>query len=241
MNIEYCIISISEDRAAHKESIRHNVKLPAAGEIEFVNARDTEQLNRIMKKHSDITLREWTPKLGELGVWLSQVQCWDYAANMSADALIVFEDDALVSPGFKGFLDLYLEDLPEDWDFLSLAVPENQRKDFLYRQVYDDTGHPKNIIRAGEKAFEYEYGAPILARAYQGYCCVATMYSKQGAQKLLTLAKEYGMYTPVDCFLFLSSHRGRLNAFAPKPDSPMGVGIDWHIPTSVQKTDRFVR
>jgi GR25 family glycosyltransferase involved in LPS biosynthesis len=239
MKIEYTIISISEQRAAHKQALRGLLNLSEAKDIEFVNATDCGQLEKILSKYPNIKPKDWIPRLGELGVWLSQIQTWYYLANSNIDALIVFEDDAIISPAFESILDLYIDDLPDNWDFLSLSVPDNQRQDFYYRQVYDETGHPKTVIRAGEKTYEFDYGKPTLARVYQGYCCVATMYSKAGATKLLKLVEEFGIYTPVDCFLFLQAHAGRLNAFAPKPNSPMCVVIDWLCPTSIHTTDLY--
>ncbi len=239
MKIEYTIVSINDERAGHKEALRGLLSLPEITDIEFVNARDKEQLNRILAKYPTIRPNQWIPKLGELGIWLSQIQCWKWLVESDTDALIVFEDDAIATGSFESILGLYVDDLPDDWDMLSLSVPDNQRQDFYYRQVYDEHGIPKSLVKAGDKPYEFEYGKPTLARAYQGYCCVATMYSKKGAQRLLELAEEYGIYTPVDCFLFLQAHAGRLEAFAPKPISPMCVVIDWFAPTTIHTTELY--
>lgn len=239
MSIPFTIISVNDQRAAHKEALRSLLDFPEITDIEFVNAVNREQLDRILAKYPNIRPKEWVPKLGELGVWLSQIQTWDYLVKSEHDSLIVFEDDAIISPAIGSILAMYIDDLPEDWDFVSLSVPDNQRQDFYYRQVYDETGHPKTLIKAGEKTYEFDYGKPTMARVYQGYCCVATMYSKRGAQKLLSLAEEFGIYTPVDCFLFLQAHAGRLNAYAPKPNSPMCVVIDWMTPTTIHTTERY--
>ncbi len=79
-----------------------------------------------------------------------------------------------------------------------------------------------------------------MARAYQGYCCVATLYSPSGARRLLEIAGEKGMYTPVDCFLFQEAHgKNAVRAYAPTPDAQRIVDIDWNTPTTIHGTDRF--
>lgn len=169
---------------------------------------------------------DWVPSEGEAGIWLSNYFNW-YAVSQRTGPLIVFEDDAIIDEGFGEGLNDVLNDLPEDWDFVSLWVPDNQKIDYRYNLSYNEDGHPQiyGMRPDGLPSF-FDYGAPNTARVYQGYGMVATMYSPKGGMKIMKLVKKYGLYTPVDCFLMEQAHRGNLNGYAPKPDKVF-VYYDW--------------
>lgn len=242
--IKYTIISIDDSRQSKKSHIRNVLFFyDEVKDIEFVNGSDTEQVKRIQKQFPNFKIHPeiWIPKKGELGVWYSQMQCWKWAADNNQH-LIVFEDDAIIDLAFEKVWHGLLEELPATYDFLSIFVPDNQEQDYMYVVQYDEQGIPVNInLAPREEASTHYMGAQYLARAYQGYSCVATMYSPKGARKLLDLADRYGMYTPVDCFLFLRAHAGDLEAYAPKPSGYVKrvVSVDWGAPTTIHHTDKI--
>lgn len=243
MNIAYTIISIGDTRADNKEKIRNTINsIPEVTDVEFCKAADLRQLKRFKDRFPNLNPDEniWMPTLGEYGIWMSQASCWQYAIDNNIN-LIALEDDALVQDNFDRVLEQYLSETPEGWDFISLCVPGNQLGDISYRVVYDDNGVPKTRVRAGETPYKFRFGSRIMARAYQGYCCVATLYSPKGAARLLEIANEKGVYTPVDCFLFLEAHgKNQVQAYAPTPDAERIVDIDWATPTTIHNTDRYV-
>lgn len=167
----------------------------------------------------------------ELGIWYSHMSCWQAALR---EELLVFEDDAILAPNFmNGFSDLYRE-LPQDYDTFSLFVPNNQEQDFYYNTIYDADGEAKYSgypPRKTDKDSIYLIGSAIIAKAYQGYSLVCTLYSPKGADKLLTLARKHGMHAPVDCFVFKEAHRGNLISYAPRPTYPRLVSVDWNAPS----------
>jgi GR25 family glycosyltransferase involved in LPS biosynthesis len=239
--VKYTIMHIDDSRIEKRNHIRNVLFFyDEVTDIEFVNGADAEQVKRMRERYPNFTGRDvWNPKTGEAGVWYSQMQCWRYAAENEVH-LIVFEDDAIPDPKFESLWRALLTELPADYDFLSIFVPNNQTDDYFAVTFYDETGHP--IASAGANAEMSGFNfSENLATVYQGYSCVATMFSPKGGRKLLELADHYGMYTPVDCFLFLQAHAGRLDGYAPKPDwlYPRMVTIDWSAPTTVQHTDRI--
>lgn len=241
MIIGYTIISVDDSRAENKEHIRSSITcMEEITDIQFVDGRKRDELERAIATNQGIMPTGWNPTLGEMGIWLSQMECWKYTKN-ELDALVVFEDDALIQPNFDEDFPKYIHNLPEDWDLLTICVPDNQTQDFYYKVVYDETGCPVSPVRAGQKRYIYDYGSRILSRVYQGYCCVATVYSKQGAEKLLERAHKRQIYTPVDCFLFLESHRrdDGINGYAPRPDIPRIVNVNWEAPTTVHNSERY--
>jgi hypothetical protein len=120
--------------------------------------------------------------------------------------------------------------LPHDYDFFSMWVPDNQRRDFYINYSYDWNGTPFTLptgesTKDGAPCFRID-GSP-LAKVYQGYGGVATMFSRKGAEKLYTLAKAEGTFTTSDCFLFINAHRGIIKGYAPRPDVEQMFDYDW--------------
>lgn len=237
MHAEYTIVSIDDSRREKKEAIVKRVGLKRI-HIPSVNGRE-EDLSKYFKYYGVTHDPNYLVKLGELGVWFSQMNCWDYVSQ-SDKPLVVFEDDAIVHESFNDTLRSVLNDVPDDnWHFVSLFVPDNQRGDYFYKVKYDKNGAPG--VRRGIAKFEesqFYIGSQYIALAYQGYSCVATMYSPKGGQRLLERAREMGIYTPVDCFLFLETHKFLVNGLAMQPLlKPMPVAYDWdNSPTLVHNT-----
>jgi GR25 family glycosyltransferase involved in LPS biosynthesis len=238
--IRYAVMHIDDSRLTKRTAIRNKLLFYDEADIEFINGADPEQVKAMRKKYPNCTGREWIPKVGEVGVWYSQMQCWDWAVKNNKH-LMVFEDDAMLDPKFEELWHKMLQELPADYDFLSIFVPDNQENDYLYIRFYDEGGYATAESTVSADWSGYNFGAENLAKVYQGYSCVAAMYSPKGAAKLLALADEYGMWTPVDCFIFLHAHAGRLEGYAPKPSSwfPRAVHIDWEAPSTIRYGERI--
>lgn len=230
------IISISDRTPHYVKMIRDYVPFEEVTDIEYVNGRAEMGIgvSKVMRKE-ELWVSQWAPELGELGVWLSQYRCWQWCANNNED-LIVFEDDAVPTPHFKEIYDEFYPQVPDDYDFIAWFVPDNQQQDYSYRIQYDTEGVPLPVIHSGDDGYEYDYGAKDMARVYQGYSCVCVQYSPKGAQKFIDIVKTRGIYTPVDCFLYLAAHRGAVDGYAPKPYGPRPVIVDWNAPTEVHGT-----
>lgn len=226
--MKYNIISINDNRKYYKDQIRKYVDL----QEEVVASVEGACLNRDgkLEQHmNDLGLwfnSKWPLSVGEIGVWASNFLRWEKVSQMN-EPLVVFEDDAVIKSDFNPKLIYIYEQLPDDWDFVSLWVPDNQRIDYRYNLRYNADGDPE-IFGTRPVGFPsaFDYGAADVARVYQGYGMVATMYSPAGGKKLVELAKQYGLRTPVDCFLMQEAHKGALNGYAPKPDKVF-VDYDW--------------
>lgn len=231
--MKYTIITLNDDRALYKENIRKRVKFDEV-ELPAVNGSfvdlDFEMSSRGL--HSP-----WgNAKKGEIGVWLSNFDRWQWAAE-NDETLIVFEDDAIPAPHFTHSAQAILDELPDDWDFLSLWVPDNQKVDYQYDLVYNHIGDP--IIYGRKPYHESLFAHSILtAHVYQGYGMVALAYSPVGGRKLVSLARQTGACTPVDCWIYQQAHLEKLNGFAPTPPFANLVGYDWLAPSHVQQTDK---
>jgi len=231
--VKYNIITISDEREGYKTHIRKVVKIPEVV-IPATDARKVNLVDELDKRG----LPHPTPGLysiGEIGIWLSVFDCWQWAADNN-EVLVTFEDDAIPRPYFDDALESYLEEIPADWDFLCLWVPPNQRRDYLYDVTFDEHGNPD--IKGYLTKSLFDFGGLDLARAYNGYGNGATAFSPKGAQHFIDRARESGLYSPVDCFLYIEAHTGRCNGYSPKPIHAHAVGYDWAT-TTVHTTERF--
>lgn len=215
MRVAYTIVSIDDSRAGTRQAIRSRMAfLPEATGIEFVDGRNAAKLDeRLRGYQAGAHLHD-----GELGVWFSQINCWRYLARSDLDALLVVEDDAEIDAGIEFAMDRFMERLPAGWDFLALHVPQDQKQDYFYDRSFraDGTWHLVSERRHTLESSPHHFVDPILATAYQGYSSVAILYSRAGAEKLLTLVGS-AIRDPVDCFVFRQHHRGCLRGYAPKP------------------------
>lgn len=234
--MKYTIISIDDTRLEYKKVIRERVALPEVS-VPAVNGKEVDIQHELEKR--GVELKDvWHPTVGELGIWLSTMDCWTYTAE-SNEPLIVFEDDAIPTVKFQESLDNYISELPNDWHYLSLWVPENQYFDYLYDVKYDEDGRWEKVgDNRSEITSIHNYGAMRLSRVYQGYGNVATLYSPEGAAILEAHAKIYGITGPIDCWIHDRAHTKIVNGFAPKPRWAKAVTYDWAAETTVHKTER---
>ena len=222
--MEYSIITLDNPaRNWYKENIRKNI-----GDIPFVEMSSIDGRAKYahgLKIELGLKDTEWRYSQGELGVWLSHFIRWRYVSK-SNQPLLVFEDDAIIRANFLERLNSLMSEIPDDYDFVSLWVPENQRQDYMYNVRYDITGTP--VVHAPNTTGKsiYDIGLERASKVYQGYGLVATIYSPQGGKKLVKYADMYGLSTPADCFIFQHAHAERLNGYAPKPYHVF-VEYDW--------------
>lgn len=236
--MKYTIISLNDDRKQYKDAIRSNLGLEEV-RMQAVDGSRVNLPEEFAMRGLTFVSHAWpNAKTGELGVWLSNFDRWTMAAVLG-EPLLVFEDDAILDPCFnEKFSDLYNE-LPEDWDFVALWVPENQRQDYLYDATFDDHGSLRvNGIKMPEDSIYRIPEKTYAALVYQGYGMVSLMYSPRGGAKLRELAQRYGIDEPVDCWIYQQAHLGRLKGYAPKPEYADIVHYDWKAVSHVQLTER---
>lgn len=156
--------------------------------------------------HMNVPLNTWKPYdgratdplPGEYGVWLSTFYLFQYICKNNIKELLVLEDDIILEKDFITQLDLCLNELPEDYDFLSLYYFDGQ-----------------NTIDS-----RTEIGLKYIHRSLNQYAgCQATLYSLRGAKKLLKAMKRKGMEYTNDCFIFNQSHTGTVHGYSIKPNN----------------------
>jgi len=203
--LKYTIIHVN-DRA--KENIEYNKNI--LKDYEYVN--DIEFFNGNIKNpwdemhHRNIRTDSWNPYdgrtfpplPGELGIWLSVINTWDYIVENNIEYMLVLEDDVKLNESAIENLQILLDELPQDWSFLSLHYFDGQNNfdestnidaKYIHRSI--------NQLSAGQ----------------------AIIYSKSGATKLKKLVRRKGIEYTSDCFIFEQSRVGSISGYSIKPDT----------------------
>lgn len=224
--MKFSIITIDDSRADLKQNIRRVMGDYEEVPLDAFNARDKSiDLYAASKLEGLVLPEDNTFKRGEVGGWLSHFRSWKLAASLD-EPLLVFEDDALLPDNFAEVVAGFVPEVPTDYDFISLCIPEDQKPDYMWINEYSRMGEPNIIGRYEMEAASQHYvGQGRVARSYIGYGHTAVLFSPRGAAKLVDAATELGMITPADCFILNMSHCNRVMGYAPKPAYTDGFAV----------------
>lgn len=234
--MKYNIITIDDSRASYKDAIRKSITGIDEVVIPATNGRTVNLTYELFKRGLSIPDTN-SLSLGEVGVWLSTFDCWRWAYE-NDEELLVFEDDAIINPRFSEKLKEFMKEVPSDYDFVCLWVPDNQRQDYNYSVIYDDDGHPHIYGTLPDGQSSFDFGAEHAAMVYNGYGNVAQLFSPKGSKFFMDRAQKAGLYAPVDCYQYLEAHADRCEGYAPKPEYADLVSYDWP-ETTIHTTERF--
>ena len=195
-----------DDRAQHiidlnKERLK---EFSYINDINFVDARtvDVEE----MLTSLGVNLDSWNPYVGkmrpplkgELGIWASTINIWNYVIDKNLDSILVIEDDAELVVDAPNIIRSLVEELPENWDFLSLYFDPAQN-------MFDETT---------------DIGAKNIHKSINQHAQTQGMlYSNSGCKKLLNLLYEKGLEYTIDCFMYEQVRIADLNGYSIKPNS----------------------
>jgi len=202
--MKYTIIHIN-NRA--KENMEHNKLIlknfDYIDDIEFFDGNMGKAQDVI--NHLGIKIDVWNPYdgrqspplPGEYGIWLSTILTWEYIVKNKVSSMLVFEDDILLDKNFVSNLNDCINELPKDYDFLSLYYFSDQ-----------------NTV--DEKT---DFGAKNIHKSINQYSAgQAILYSYHGAKKLLKLVNRLGIEYTSDCFIFNKAQQGVVYGYSIKPD-----------------------
>lgn len=217
MNLAYTIITIDDSRAQLRDGIHYAMRRAGIEELPGIEYFDGREPGVIESRLSNLGLEITGSKFfrGEIGVWLSQISAWSEIASTYYDGVIVFEDDAVVSDEFIANYPRLLSGLPSDYDFMALNVPRDQISDYYYNRTFTTGGDwmlNNQYLHQLTRSPHY-IGDPTVCTAYQGYSCVAMMYSPRGARKLLDTVKRQGINGPVDCVIYQEHFKTNLKGY----------------------------
>ena len=141
------------------------------------------------------------PSAGVVGVWASNYKAYKRFLESEYDTLVLFEDDIILSKNFKTVLEMYVKELPLEWDFFSFFVPDDSL--FAFNS-------------------QHEIGADNVCISYQQWSCAGYMVSKEGARKAVEDVESRGINCPVDWYIFnfrmkQEENQQRFNTYTLKP------------------------
>lgn len=210
--MKYAIIHIN-DRCM--DNINHNREVLSnwdyINDIQYFNgiSGNAKDVLNHKKIKTDVWLpydgRSTDPLPGEIGIWLTTLNIFQYISDNNIDELLVFEDDVLIDKDFIDNFNKCYSDLPKSYDFLSLYYFEGQNYTDERTLIESDYIH--------KSLNQYSGGQAIL-------------YSNKGAKKLLRAMKRKGLEYTSDCFIFKQSHIDVVEGYSLLPTSKQMVYHD---------------
>lgn len=211
--MKYTIMHVN-DRAKNNIDFNKNIlkNFEYCDKIKFIDGNienGWDILNRIgieTNTWSPYDGRKTNPLPGEYGVWVSTINLWQYVVDNKIDKLLVLEDDIILQENFVENFNLYLNDLPNDFDFLSFYYFSKQNN------VDDNT----------------EIGSEYIHKSNNQYSAAqCILYSYSGAKKLLKLIKRKGIEYTNDCFIYKQAQVGLINGYSIKKENNIFLKHDY--------------
>lgn len=202
--MRYAVISINDSRIINVNNIKNNmIGWELVDSIKYVDGKIEDGFKIL--KDLGISTSVYKPDDGrkypmtkeEAGCWASHINCIIKTIENKYPILLVFEDDAIISDDFLEKFNLLIQDLPKDFDFLSLFNEPSQN-------VFDE----KSDI--GSK-----YIHKSLSQLSMNVCM---LYSLKGAYKIMKIAKHSGATYNIDSVIYRASCAGFLNGYIIRPD-----------------------
>jgi GR25 family glycosyltransferase involved in LPS biosynthesis len=154
-------------------------------------------------------------KIGELGVWASNIEAWKAFLDSDYDALLLFEDDVNLDPDFVKGMEAYLNKLPHEWDLFSPYIHWWQEGN-LYKEEYSVNDE--------------------ICIAYQNWSLAAYFISKEGARKALASISG-GIYTAIDLHLFKGIYD--FNAYTTQPKAKKYTDL-YYFESTIQNNPKLM-
>ena len=136
-------------------------------------------------------------KLGELGIWATNVTAWQNFLASDFEYALFMEDDFEVNEQFKDLLFAHVQELPDDWDMFSCGLGDWH----LYSPEVHDIGQPN------------------VCKSYHNLTMVCYLINKSSVKKMLDSVKER-VAAPFDIYMLYKPNI--FNTYAVKPDVPQG-------------------
>jgi GR25 family glycosyltransferase involved in LPS biosynthesis len=225
--MDYTIISVNN--RAIKNINKNKEYLQSSGfvfnEIDFVdgNNPNIDPFQELKNKNIDTSC--WSPsdnrKLsmmpGEDGVWLSNIMIYEYVVKNKIKNFMFLEDDVVLHNNFNKNFYLFFNDLPKDYDFLSLFYFDGHNEDNELSEI--GSSYIKKAIN--QKA---------------GFQCMVVSLS--GATKMLRHLKRYGTVYTNDCTVYYFGEQGMLNNYSKKKQTPRMVYHDTSVKSNVDPENK---
>ncbi|MFT6125146.1 MAG: glycosyl transferase family 25 [Shewanella sp.] len=182
--------------------------------ISAVYGKDLHDIDIAKVYDPQTNLQKYDKKLnlGEIGCYLSHVQCWQMIIEQQLDYALILEDDSILDPALMTVIQ-HINNLSADWDYIKLC---HGRK-------------PKGIVKSIVLDERFSLSTCLkLPASTRGQCV-----SFAGAQKLLATA--YPIARPVDIDIQFWFEK-QLRCFVVRPFPVIGTDLDSDINRQGRRT-----
>jgi hypothetical protein len=147
---------------------------------------------------------EWDPnrtigwRFGELGIWATNITAWKNFQDSNFEYAILMEDDFQINEKFQYYLNEYMQELPDDWEVLSMYI------------------NPNEFSRYSE---DYDIGKPNVCKTYHRLSMACYIINKRFVKKALDLIKT-PITEPFDVYILNEPYK--FNSYSIKPYKEKG-------------------
>jgi GR25 family glycosyltransferase involved in LPS biosynthesis len=137
-------------------------------------------------------------RFGELGIYASNLTAWKNFLASDFEYAVLMEDDFQINNTFKDHLTEYMQELPDDWEVLSMHM--NPNEDDRFNEHYD-------------------IGKPNVCKTYHRLSMACYVINKRFVRKALELIKT-PITEPFDVYVLNEPYK--FNSYSIKPGKPKG-------------------
>jgi GR25 family glycosyltransferase involved in LPS biosynthesis len=223
--MKYTIVYVNDRAKDHMKKIKQTLKdFDYVDDIKYYNGYEID--GKKMLDDLKINTEAWNPYdgrktapiAGEYGFMLTVISYFQYMVDNNIDKILIIEDDVILKDNFVKNLNLCLEELPENFDFLSLYYFEEHNQ-------FDETT---------------DAGLKYIHKSNNEYSGTQAMiYSLSCAKKFLKAIKRLGMQYTADCILYKLVKEGTLSGYSIKRDSLQFLEHDYKNIISVLDPEDF--
>jgi GR25 family glycosyltransferase involved in LPS biosynthesis len=156
----------------------------------------------------------WKP--GELGLWATTLVALKNFVKSDYDKLVIMEDDLLLKDNFVENLNIWVNDLPNDWGIFFIYAGDLDRKNALGK---------KQSLDIGKK---------YVVKNYQTSHTACYMITKSAANRVLELVKNVPVRSPIDTYLCFSTD---IDIYCLNPEQERFASLTMALST-IQKDER---
>jgi GR25 family glycosyltransferase involved in LPS biosynthesis len=230
LNKNYAIIKINDIRIENQKKIQSELISFNYHTFKCIDGHNEEDVRDFFKDHPSIKETRRT-RAGYLGHWLSFLNALYYIIDNNLESLLVLEDDAILSTTFIQDLELYMEHVPDDYDFFAVYqfLPHIHNSEFPRARLFSKTTtHGQSSHNFGQIHSDWQIGSKYVVRSYQNVGSAGYIFSSAGAKKIISLTEQNGLgknrfdsnsFRNFDRTIYNYSFQGLLSGYQPSPYS----------------------
>lgn len=203
--MKYTIVHVNDRAKTNMDQNKNILKdFEYINDIKYYNGNEIDCKQILIEKGINTECwqpydgRNTQPIPGEYGFMASTLSYFEYMVNNDIDQLLMIEDDIMLKKDFVENLNLCIDELPKDFDFLSL----------YYFELHNNLDETTDI------------GLKYIHKSNNEYSGTQAMvYSLSCAKKFLKICKRQGFEYTADCMMYKFVKENTLKGYSIKKDN----------------------